>query len=653
LHRYIRFSLFFSCLFTVATAVHGQKVDSSLVIPKAYPHYGSYHDMEQGMNNLKTVDTGLYQMQKYDPGYLHNLGSPGTPAFAQVWDPFKTTGFDLGFHQWDTYTLNDENIRFYNTQNPYANFFYVQGDKDFQAFSGTFAQNLKPYLNYSVHFNLINTNAGYYDPQVTSLGSFDLNTWYQSPDSRYMLIVSAVFNKFSADENGGIISDSAFKNSSTSNRTLLPVNLGAYSLLPADPTGAKQTYLEDFITIRQYYRTGPVSSIKIHDTDSLATKVMRPEYFISHTFQYHLTRYGYNDSFATAPFSYSLVDPYRTTDNYEADAFTDQIAIGHAVFNHPVQVNKKIDSSAMLKNAVFWQAFIKYTYINASQNVRQLSDIEHYDNTSLGFELSDYRRFGFDLNGEYFIEGYNQFDYLLNAHLYSPFIREILPQFNVDFKVQQSAPSYTDQLFYGNHFLWENDFRKTKSESLSAYFSDVYGFKLGASIITAADLIYYDTLSMPHQDHGSVDFANVFVNKQLNIGRHLHFLNNVTFQKPLAGGYDVRVPEWLIKTSWFYDHYLFKHAVLLQSGFDFSYNTAYYGYGYMPEISKFYLQDKILIGNYQVFDVWVAAKIKRLNAFLKIEHVNEGLSGNWYFLAPHYPMYPTVLRFGIKWSFYN
>jgi len=468
-----------------------------------------------------------------------------------------------------------------------------------------------------------------------------------------MLMVSAVFNKFSADENGGIQKDSAFLNSSPSNRTLLPVNLGAYSLQPYLPTGAKQTYLEDYITIRQYYRTGPVSAIKIHDTDSVATKVMRPEYFISHTFQYHTTKYTYNDSFATAPFDFNLIDPYKTSDTYLANAFIDQVAIGHAVFNHPVQVNKKIDSSALSKNSVFWQGYLKYTYISASENIRGLGDKEYYDNTSLGFELSDYRKFGFDLNGEYFIEGYNQFDYLLNAHLYSPFIKKILPQFNVDFKAQQAAPAYTDQLFYGNHFIWENNFQKTKSESLSAYFSDVYGFRFGASFTTASDLIYYDTMALPRQDRGNVNFTSLFVNKQIDIGKHLHFLNNITFQKPLSGAYDVRVPEWLVRTSYFYDHYLFKHSLLLQVGFDFSYNSSYYAYGYMPEISKFYLQDKILIGNYQVYDVWIAAKIKRLNAFLKMEHINEGLSGNWYFLAPHYPMYPTVLRFGIKWSFYN
>ena len=79
----------------------GQKADSSFIVQKAYPKVGTYHDIEQGMNNLKVIDTALYQIQKFDPAYLQNLGTPGTPAFSLVWDPFKNPGFDLGFHQWD------------------------------------------------------------------------------------------------------------------------------------------------------------------------------------------------------------------------------------------------------------------------------------------------------------------------------------------------------------------------------------------------------------------------------------------------------------------------------------------------------------------------------------------------------------------------
>ncbi len=627
-----------------------QSDDSSYVVPKAYPRHGTYHNIEQGMNNLQVIDTTLHQMQKFDPGYLQNLGTPASPAFFLIWDPFKRPGFDLGFHQWDIYKITDENTQFYNTQNPYADFVYDQGDKDIQAFKGRFSQNVNPHFNYTAHFNLLNTNAGYYDPQQTSVNSFDLNSWYQSPNNRYMAMLSFVFNKFSADENGGIQSDSLFKNSSPSNRTGIPVNLGPLIY----PTSAKQTYFENFFTLRQYLRTGPVSAVKVHDTDSVATKVMKPEYFISHSFEYHSIRYLYNDVSAnTAPFTNSFLDTTKTNDTYIANEFTNEISVGHAVFNHPVKVNKKIDSSAIYRNALFYQFFLKYSYIAARQNSGQLNDYEYYDNTSIGFELSDYRKFGYSLYGEYFAEGYNRNDYLATAHLFVPFIKHFLPEFNIDLKAQQAAPAYTDQLFYGNHFLWGNDFQKTRTTEASAYFSDSFGFKVGVSYITASQLIYYDTLATPHQYPGNVDFVNAFLSKQINIWRHVHLLNNINYQRPLSGGYYVRVPEWLIRTSYFYDHFLFKKAVFLQGGFDFSYSSPYYGYGYMPEISKFYVQDQVKIGNYQVWDVWVAAKIKRFSAFLKFEHINQGLSGNWYFLVPHYPMTPTVLRFGIRWNFFN
>jgi len=624
----------------------GQSADSSFVVQKAYPKYGTYHDIEQGMNNLKTIDTALYQVQNFDPGYLHNLGTPGTPAFNLVWDPFKSPGFDLGFHQWDIYKITDKNMLFYNTQNPYADFSYVQGDKDMQAFKGTWTQNIKPYFNYSIHFNLLNTNSGYYDPQQTSVNSFDVNSWYQSPDNRYMAMISFVFNKFAADENGGI----SPKNLPFTGQTDLPVNLGP----TIKPTSAKQSYFENFYTIRQYLRTGPVQVLKVRDTDSVASHLMKPEYFISHSFEYHTTKYQYTDAAAnTFPFAHSFMDTNQTNGTYVSNEFTNKISAGRAVFNHPVKIDKKVDSSSVNSNSLFYDVFLKYSYIAASQNSGELNDQEFYDNTSVGFELSNYKKAGYSLYGEYFLEGYNRHDYLLNAHFNIPFIKNFLPKFNVDLKAQQAAPAYTDQLFYGNHFLWGNSFQKTRTEEASAYFSDSLGFRVGASFITESNLIYYDTLALPYQDPGTVSYVNAFIVKDIRIGRHFHFLNNINFQKPINSGYDVRVPEWLIRTSYFYDHYLFKKAVLLQGGFDFSYSSPYYGYRYMPEISKFYVQDQTKIGNYQVWDVWVAAKIKRLTAFLKFEHVNEKFSGNWYFTAPYYPMTPTVLRYGIRWSFYN
>jgi len=649
LHPTIKALFVFCSLFMTVFGVKAQE-DSGLAVPKVRPLAGTYHDIEQGMSNFKTIDTGMYQIQKFDPGYLHNLGAPGTPSFQLVWDPFKTQGFDLGFHQWDNYRHTNEDAKFFNTQNPYVDLFYVQGSKDMQAFKVIYSQNIKPNWNFSVQFSALNTNISDYQPQVTQINTTTVNTWYKSPNGRYMAIGGVVVNSFSAQENGGLLSDSVFLNSSPGNRTGLPVNLGstAYSV------NAKQTFNETFISAKQYYRFGPIREFKIHDTDSVAKKIIHPEFFVSHAFEYHFDRCIYTDQFPGTrgnPFANTYLS-ISTNDAYQYEEFSNKIAIGRAEFNNPVRIKKKIDSSDLRRQPFFYQAFAKYAYIIASQSSSPPSIHNIYDNTSAGFDLNKNGKFGLKLSGEYFLEGYHKDDYLVNAHLHLPFIKVILPQFNIDLKRQQASPSYTDQTFHGNHFIWTNFFNKSQFNEGSAYFSDSAGFKLGASYKSASNLIYYDSTAKPFQDRGVVSYAQLFVSKDIRFG-HFHFLNNITFQKALSNGYDVRVPEWLLRTSWYFEHPLFKRALLLQVGFDFSYSTSYQGYGYMPEISKFYVQDKITIGNYQVWDAWIAGKVKRFMFFFKMEHLNEGLSGNWYFLVPHYPLYPTSYRVGIRWTFYN
>jgi hypothetical protein len=652
LHFYPKVLFVSLTMILISLSVLAQQEDSGLAIPKARPMMGTFHNIEQGMRGFRQIDTGMHQVQKFDTGYLQNLATPGSPVFDLIWNPFKTTGFDPGFHQWDAYRLTAENVKFYNTQNPYADLFYVQGASDIQAFRAVYAQNIKPYWNFSLLIDGLSTNKGYYDPQGTQTTKEAVNTWYQSPNGRYMGIFSAVFNSFQNQENGGIASDSIFKNASAGNRTQIPLNFTTITGIDS----SKQYFNESFVTARQYYRFGPVENIKVHDTDSVATRIVHPEYFISHTFEYHYTKYNYKDMDLgiLKPFYLAHQDPNLTNDIFQSDEFSNKIALGRSELSKPVHIKKKIDSSALKRHPLYYQVYAKYSIIKASQVSGIFNDTRHYDNTSIGFEINkNGNKTDFSASGEYFLEGYNKNDYNFDARYQLPLLKRFLPEINFEVRAQQATPSYTDQVFLGNHFLWFNRFVPTQSAEAGAYVSDSTGFRLGGYLKNARNLVYYDTAGLPRQYGSTLNYLQLFVSKDFKIGP-VHLLNSINYQKSLSGSYPVRVPTWLIRTSWYFEHYLFaKKAMLFQGGFDFSYCTAYKGYGWMPEISRFYVQDNVNIGNYQVWDLWVAGKVKRFTFFGKLEHLNQGLSGNWYFIAPHYPLYPLSYRFGIRWVFYN
>ena len=62
-------------------------------------------------------------------------------------------------------------------------------------------------------------------------------------------------------------------------------------------------------------------------------------------------------------------------------------------------------------------------------------------------------------------------------------------------------------------------------------------------------------------------------------------------------------------------------------------------------------QPRVKVGNYPVLNGYANFALKRVRGYVNVTHFNEG-TGN-YFWAPHYPMDPLSIHFGISWNFYN
>jgi hypothetical protein len=91
-------------------------------------------------------------------------------------------------------------------------------------------------------------------------------------------------------------------------------------------------------------------------------------------------------------------------------------------------------------------------------------------------------------------------------------------------------------------------------------------------------------------------------------------------------------------------------------GADVRYFTEYYAPDYSPALGQFVQQnsnDRIKIGNYPIASVYANFLLKQTRFYVKYYHINEGTGKRNYFLAPHYPITPAVLWFGLSWNFYN
>lgn len=133
----------------------------------------------------------------------------------------------------------------------------------------------------------------------------------------------------------------------------------------------------------------------------------------------------------------------------------------------------------------------------------------------------------------------------------------------------------------------------------------------------------------------------------------LHWDNEFTFQKSTN---EEILP--LPALNVYSNAYLLFHVVKIlriQMGGDLRYFTRYYAPDYAPTVGQFALQDestpRIKCGNYPIVNVYVNAYLKRFRFYVAFNHVNAG-SGHQ-FLAPHYPIDPRALHFGLSWNFFD
>ena len=135
----------------------------------------------------------------------------------------------------------------------------------------------------------------------------------------------------------------------------------------------------------------------------------------------------------------------------------------------------------------------------------------------------------------------------------------------------------------------------------------------------------------------------------------LHLDGEVVYQK--SSEEDILpLPELSAYANLYIRAGLVKNVLKVELGADARYFTKYDAPDYSPVIGQFYLQnpaDKVSIGGCPMVSVYANFQWKRTRFFLMMYNVNQSSSGSGYFLAPHYPINPRMLKLGISWNFFD
>lgn len=609
------------------------------------------------------IDTSIANFENYSPlldprnPRIH-LGNTGLSQRSLLFEPVKTIGFDVGMHALDIYTLQPQDIKYYNARVPYTllSLFNGFGSSAEQLFKVIHTQNIKP--NWNVGFNLnFNGSKGFYSSSnvlgqnVSGLNAA-LFTWYESKSKRYNLLANATFNNLKAPETGSILSDTVF--------TSQPGSLIFKNSLPVRLPNSYENWNSKGIYIKQFYYIGHLDSL---NKDKENSKIL-PTQRVAHTFNVQNGRYNYIQSDQD---TYNVFPDYYFSDRRSRDS----LVYTHIQNEFSYSFYLRSKSVKFVKNELkldlglvhdFWHyaQYVSDTTLNqyGAQYIHQarVQSSTFQDITlkaKLSYRFSD--RIGFEGDLRQIVQGRDFGNYFYDAKLIlaggGRVGKIILEAYS-----QNSSPPliYTDWI--SNHYIFHNDFSNQKTTSLSFnYINNPLQLDIKAEYFLIANYLYFTAQpggidAHPAQLSNDINLLKISIGKNLK-WRSLHFDNYVVYQKTDYQS-TLRTPEVYAYSNLYFSRTLF-NVLHSNFGINVRYNTEYVAPSYAVGIGQFYNGPNVTFSSYPVAAIYFKATLQRTNLFLMYDYANQGLSSKGYYTVNRYPQQDHLLKFGVSWTFYN
>lgn len=569
------------------------------------------------------------------------------------------------------------NTQFHNTRKPFTHLDYVNGgskpDKE-EGLMVSHSQNIGNKFNFGFYFQVL-SNKGQYKYLNTNIKKFKAFSSYNG--SWYTMHATFNTNRYLGEENGGII-DSVYLSSENEPK-----------LIPANFSGKATSPYEAYVKNRIRYYDGMISQrIKLFTLgkaeDSLSGARSMAEPIISHVFLVRRSSKVYEDGPGNNP-----VNPIYH--NFYSNPLETYDSIAEFRISNKVQLDFKTRLKSKVIAGIFGSVnhdYIRYNYYTLldstllSMSPREKATYDTSNNftfyrnnngdsiydinksnslTNLYITTGIYGKFWTHIEGYFsgkvYLAGYKagqtQIDGIIKTRtnvFRKPF------ELSVGGAVENIVPSYQLNNYYSNNYIWEQGLNTINKISLSSKLAAPSNkFELTGNYALISNHIYL-TDSLPRTFGGALNMISIGVEKEFVVWK-LHIYNKLIYQ--VSGNRDiVEIPSLIAFNSTYFDHtWKFKltgGSLRTMLGVDIHYNTAFYGYNYLPAMSMFYQdKNKQQIGNYPFIDLWLNVRLKRTRFFVKLEHFNSTGSRKDFYHAISYPAYQRMLKFGLSWTFYN
>ena len=239
--------------------------------------------------------------------------------------------------------------------------------------------------------------------------------------------------------------------------------------------------------------------------------------------------------------------------------------------------------------------------------------------------------------------------------------------------IKNLNPVFYYRHFHSKHYWWDNN---NLSKTMRTRIEGKLNFKrlgttLRAGVENIKNYTYLANTSIPIvNNEGTItSFKNNAAvcqyNKNIQVFTAMlqqkfqfgifHLDGEVVYQKSSEQSI-LPLPELSAYGNLYLKAGLVKNVLNVELGADVRYFTKYQALDYSPVIGQFYLQNpenKIAIGGCPMVNVYANLQWKRTRIFLMMYNVNQTSGNSRYFLAPHYPISPRILKLGISWNFFD
>ncbi|MDR2882265.1 MAG: CDP-diacylglycerol--serine O-phosphatidyltransferase [Alistipes sp.] len=591
-----------------------------------------------------------------------NLGNLGAPA---QWLNFfeRETGRNHHFADpWGAYLRTIETMPFYNTKTPFSQLGYMwAGQKIHQEedLIVIHAQNISPSTGVNLDYRSLGTK-GIYQWQGTRNKTFSAGVNHTG--KRWTLHAGYIHNRVYNQENGGMVDDED---------VLLRLNeFEQPRTLPMSMSSPTNSVKSNTFFLQQTYG---VPLIRITENDFTISD--RPGFFVGHTFEYDRWARRYNDTYQGTVYTDPKPNgkpPQRYYDewHFNGNASRDSLFEGRLTNRVFVQLQPwdrngvigtidagigmdmlryyGFDTGQYLTGVDATAVKETHTYVWGDANGR----VGRYMDWQAWLRLHPFgkRRGDTDAGGN------------IATRLYIK-ERSLSVYGSIRFTTQE--PSYWEQNYTSNHYMWRNSFAKENETRIEGSLAIPHvGFSATVSQSVLGNRIYYAQDSLPtqkvtikpFQSSEVVGVTGVYLREDLPIRVGTDSRINLNHRVMLQWSSDqkvIPVPLASLYLSYNLEFNVVRDVLRLQIGVDGRYNTPYYAPGYNPGLGQFYNQRVKELGDYIWLDAYANAKWKRMRILIKMEHLSDDMFSRNSFSTLHYPVNRRVLKFGLSWNFYD